>query len=102
MICQIRAMLKSEVHGLGPTGLDIFFRRVQHHWPSVYPFIDQRTADALGTFGLPGSKAEMKKLIDREVCGKGKEQKRKAFVIVLERVLGAVLEKREEELEAAV
>ena len=44
----------------------------------------------------------MKKLVDHEIGNKSEEQKRKAFVIVMERAVGAVLEKREAELRAAI
>ncbi len=94
-------MLKKNVKGLGKTGLDIFFRRVQGIWPVSYPFADQRTLSALEKLGLPKDADEMKKLLDehwkeleiKNIEAKDEEEKRrKAFVRVLERAVGADLE----------
>ena len=96
-----REMLKKNVKGLGKTGLDIFGRRIQGVWPKFFPFVDQKTLAALDKLGLPGSAEELKSLLDEkweelevgELEAKDKaEKKRKAFVQILERAIGADLE----------
>lgn len=57
-----RALLKSSIKGVGPTGLDIFFRRVQWLWIEAFPFMDERTKDAMAALGLPDDAEE---LLDR-------------------------------------
>ena len=94
-------MLKKNVKGLGKTGLNIFFRRIQGIWPVSYPFADQRTLLALEKLGLPSDADEMKELMDEhwkelkidDIEAKDEdEKKRKAFVRILERAVGADLE----------
>ena len=96
-----REMLRKNVKGLGKTGLDIFGRRIQGVWPNFYPFVDQRTLAALEKLDLPGSAEELRNLLDErweeleveEVETKDTaERKRKAFVQILERAIGADLE----------
>ena len=96
-----RDMLKKNVKGLGKTGLDIFGRRIQGLWPKFFPFVDQKTLAALDKLGLPGSAEELRSLLDEkweelevgELEAKDKaEKKRKAFVQILERAIGADLE----------
>ena len=96
-----REMLRKNVKGLGKTGLDIFGRRIQGFWPKFFPFVDQKTLAALDKLGLPGSAEELRSLLDEkweeleveEVDAKDKaEKKRKAFVQILERAIGADLE----------
>ena len=41
-----RELLRSNIKGLGKTGLDIFYRRVQWIWKEGYPFIDGRTKES--------------------------------------------------------
>ena len=101
-----RELLRKSVKGLGKTGLDIFGRRIQGLWPKFFPFVDQKTLAALGKLGLPGSAEELRSLLDEkweeleveeleveelEVKDKA-EKKRKAFVQILERAIGADLE----------
>lgn len=106
-----REWLRSEVKGLGATGLDIFCRRVQWRWGEVYPFVDGRTAEALAELGLPGDAGELRGLVEgrweelgdlgdldvgEDEDGDGDvddKRKRRAFVLVLERAVGASLEK---------
>ena len=104
-------MLKKNVKGLGHTGLDIFFRRMQGIWPASYPFADDRTLKALEKLGLPDDAGELKKLLDgnwadfeiKDIETKDEEEKkRKAFVRVLERVVGADLEGNTESLRTEV
>lgn len=96
-----REMLKKNVKGLGKTGLDIFGRRIQGVWPKFYPFVDQRTLAALESLGLPGSAEELRDVLDenweklevKDIEAKDEEEKkRKAFVRILERAVGADLE----------
>ncbi|KAI7186383.1 hypothetical protein KC363_g6611 [Hortaea werneckii] len=106
-----REMLKSNIKGLGRTGLDIFFRRVQWQWEAGYPFVDGRSAQSLHKLGLPDEGEELHKLIEqhwekletKQLAGEDeKAKKRRALVIVLERATGADLEgKSEAVLEAA-
>lgn len=96
-----REMLRKNVKGLGKTGLDIFGRRIQGVWPKFYPFADQRTLVALASLGLPDSAEELRDVLDRnweklkvkDIEAKDEdEKKRKAFVRILERAVGADLE----------
>lgn len=98
---KVREMLKKNVKGLGKTGLDIFGRRIQGVWPEFYPFVDQRTLAAIEKLGLPGSTEELREALDenweklgvKDIDAKDEgEKKRKAFVRVLERAVGADLE----------
>lgn len=96
-----RELLRKNVKGLGKTGLDIFGRRIQGVWPKFYPFVDQRTLAAVEKLGLPGSTEELREMLDenweklevKDIEAKDEEEKkRKAFVRILERALGADLE----------
>ena len=107
-VAELRALLKSEIKGIGDTGLDIFFRRVQAAWPELYPFVDKRTLAALEEFGLVSSAEELNSLLDQRwkelgetlgvVEGRyAEEDKRKVFVTVLERAVGCHLEGKMDE-----
>ncbi|KAI7601556.1 hypothetical protein KC319_g22456 [Hortaea werneckii] len=106
-----RELLKSNIKGLGRTGLDIFFRRVQWQWDAGYPFVDGKSAQSLYKLGLPDEGEELHKLIEqhwekletKQLAGEDERaKKRRAFVIVLERATGADLEgKSEAVVEAA-
>ena len=94
-------MLKKNVKGLGKTGLDIFFRRMQGVWPKSYPFADQRTLGSTAKLGLPNTAEELKKLLDENWndlqiedvhSADEDESKRKALVRILERGLGVDFE----------
>ena len=98
---KMREMMRKNVKGLGKTGLDIFGRRIQGVWPSFYPFVDQRTLAAVEKLGMPGSAEELRNVLDenwekldvRDIEAKDEEEeKRKAFVRILERAVGADLE----------
>ena len=104
-------MLKKNVKGLGKTGLDIFFRRVQAVWPISYPFADQRTLSALEKLGLPNDADEMEQLlhehwkeveIDDVEAKDDEKRKRKAFVRLLERAVGADLEGNVDSIRAEI
>ena len=96
-----REMLRKRVKGLGKTGLDIFGRRIQGVWPKFYPFADQKTLAAAEKMGLPSSAEELREILDenweqlevKDIEAKDEEvKKRKAFVRILERAVGADLE----------
>lgn len=98
---KLRQKLKGAIKGLGVTGLDIFFRRVQWLWDDVFPYVDGRTMDSLRSFDLPYEPDELvdaldthwKALDSKHLAGDDEAQKkRRAFVILLERVTGAHLE----------
>lgn len=104
-------MLKESIKGLGKTGLDIFFRRVQWLWDSVYPYVDERTTQGLKKLGLPEEGDELQNLLEKHwgeletkhLAGDDEVvRKRRAFVVVLERATGSDLEgKLDAVLEAA-
>ncbi|EAT78499.2 hypothetical protein SNOG_14262 [Parastagonospora nodorum SN15] len=98
-----REVLRRSVKGLGKTGLDIFYRRVQWQWDEAFPFVDARTQAALGRMGLPKRAEEIEKLIESRWTdlnsGEGdghdlETRKRRVFVVLLERAIGADLEKK--------
>ena len=95
------ALLKENINGLGKTGLDIFFRRVQWIWDAAYMFMDEKSLHGLKKLGLPDDGQELNDLFDEHwssidksnLVGKTDEEKKKrAFVTVLERATGADLE----------
>ncbi|KAL8694870.1 MAG: hypothetical protein Q9218_000534 [Villophora microphyllina] len=95
-----KEMLKTNVKGLGKTGLDIFGRRIQALWPKPYPFADQRTLSGLQKLGLPATAEELMKLVGnhwteldvKDFPGDEDEKKRRVFVQILERAVGVDLE----------
>ncbi|KAH7086612.1 hypothetical protein FB567DRAFT_561247 [Paraphoma chrysanthemicola] len=98
-----REVLRRSIKGLGKTGLDIFYRRVQWQWDEAYPFVDSRTQTALEKLGLPRRVEGIIKMIEVrwaelgfEVRGRRDEEEkmRRAFVVLLERAVGADLEGR--------
>lgn len=98
-----RKVLQSSIKGLGKTGLNILYRRIQWLWEEGYPFIDARTQDSLEKLGLPKEPDELVEMIKKKWKDLGfkdseeydeEEQKRRAFVLLLERSVGAELEKR--------
>jgi len=95
--------LKAQIKGLGKTGLEIFFRRVQWIWTAAFPNIDGRTADSLRMLGLPQDGSELETLIEdnwkkletKHLAGDDEAAKKKrAFVVLLERATGAQLEQK--------
>ncbi|PNS15122.1 hypothetical protein CAC42_2351 [Sphaceloma murrayae] len=101
-----RNLLQKEIKGLGKTGLDIFFRRVQWLWPEAYPFVDERTARGVEKLGLPKSAEGLRECIEKEWKGIEKKglpkhseaAKRRVFVVICERATSADLEGKAEEL----
>lgn len=106
-----REYIKSSIKGVGKTGMDIFFRRVQWMWEEAFPFVDERTMSSLHKLGLPEDSEELVKVLDqhwseletKHLAGDGDEvKKRRAFTTILERATGSDLEgKTEALLEAA-
>ena len=93
--------MSKNIKGIGKTGLDIFFRRIQGGWPEIFPFVDGRTEGSLEKVGLPSDAEELRdllkddwtKLKGADLPGRDDEEKqRRAFVRILERVVGADLE----------
>ena len=86
---------------MGKTGIEIFGRRIQGVWPAFYPFIDQKTSSALEQLGLPSDANELRQFLEERwedldikdvEAADEEEKKRKIFVRVLERAVGAHLE----------
>ena len=106
---QEKEFLKKNVKGLGKIGLDIFFRRIQAEWKEAYPFADQKTLGALKKLALPDSAEGLKKLLDENwkdlhtediVAEDDESKRRKAFVRILERAVGADLEGKIDKVKA--
>ncbi|PSN67307.1 hypothetical protein BS50DRAFT_463689, partial [Corynespora cassiicola Philippines] len=93
-----RETFGKSIKGLGKTGMDIFYRRIQWQWEEIFPFVDPRTKRALGKLGLPGKADELVKLLDEcweeQESDEEGERKRRALVIVMERAIGADLGKK--------
>ncbi|KAI5194786.1 hypothetical protein E4T39_08518 [Aureobasidium subglaciale] len=96
-----RDLLQENIKGVGKTGLDIFFRRVQWLWPEAFPFVDERSSRGIEKLGLPKHPDELAKVLDRywaklntsHLVGGDKEtKKRRAFVVICERATAADLE----------
>ena len=101
--------MKNSIKGLGKTGLDIFFRRIQGEWKEVYPFVDQKTLGALKKLGLPDDAEGLRNLLDEnwknltivDIAAEDDQGKRrKAFARILERAIGADLEKNIDKIKA--
>jgi len=102
--------LQNNIKGFAKTGSSIFMRRVQWLWTAGYPYVDDRTAAALQKLDLPAEASTLQKAIDQEwskldtqhVDGKDDAAKRmRAFVIILERAIGADLENKIDDLVVA-
>lgn len=110
------ASLTDGIKGVGKGACDIFLRRIQHQWDVVFPYADGRSlqyAAELGLINLPeGVNAEdeeekdeaqrkgaddllaVLKEANKEQDGKGQEADRKAFVRLLDVLIGLGLEKK--------
>ena len=104
-------IIKSSVKGLGKTGIDIFRRRIQGVWPACYPFVDQKTSASLEKLGLPADAEGLEQLmakhweelnVENIEAIDEEEKKRKAFVRLLERAVGADLEGNVDDIKAQV
>jgi len=104
----MRQNLQSSIKGVGKTGLDIFFRRVQGWWAECYPFVDPKTEDSVAKLGLPRGEEELQVFIDQhwsdlkidDVKGDEDEDMSKRLVLVriLERAVNADLENKIDDL----
>lgn len=99
--------LQKEIKGFGATGSKIFLRRVQWLWTSGFPYVDDRTQHSLQKLAFPTEGTDLFGLIEehwskldaKHIAGKSvDEKKRRAFVTVLERAVGADLEGKIDEL----
>ncbi|MEU6064615.1 MULTISPECIES: endonuclease [Streptomyces] len=54
-----------EIHGIGPTGADIFLRAVQSVWPECAPYIDRKALDGAKRLGLPASPERLAGLVSK-------------------------------------
>ncbi|KAL6705977.1 hypothetical protein ACN47E_006256 [Coniothyrium glycines] len=102
-----REVLRRSIKGLGKTGLDIFYRRIQWLWEEAFPFVDSRTLASLQKLGLSKRPEGLVKMIEvrwSELDFKDSgeysedEKRRRAFVLLLERAVGADLEKKIDEV----
>lgn len=99
-----REVLRRSVKGLGRSGLDTFYRRSQWQWDETYPFVDIRTQTTLERLGLPKRAEGLAKMIEirwRDLKFESsrndftvEQKRRRAFVILLERLVSAELEKK--------
>jgi hypothetical protein len=106
-----RDLLQENIKGVGKTGLDIFFRRVQWLWPEAFPYVDERSSRGIEKLNLPKNPDELARTLDRYWAkldtsnlekGDKETKKRRAFVVICERATSADLEgKSEAILEAA-
>jgi hypothetical protein len=53
------AELLKEFKGIGPTGVDIFFREVQTVWPWLRPYFDDQTRKGAQRLGLPADPGKL-------------------------------------------
>ena len=87
-----RTILQSSIEGLGKTGIDIFFRRMQWRWLKCFPFMDDRHWKAVGLLGLPQDADELVELVCDHWDKLGRigldDRKRCAFITVLKRAVG--------------
>lgn len=56
--------LLTEFPGIGPAGASVFLREVQDTWPSVAPYVDDRTIRGARQAGLPAGREELAALLD--------------------------------------
>jgi hypothetical protein len=93
---------------LGRTGLDIFYRRVQWQWDEAYASVDTRALRVLGKLDMPKRAEGIAKMIEvrwtelRFEEGRREfdveEKRRRAFVVLLERLVGADMDGRLDEV----
>ena len=57
------ARLVQEVRGIGPTGAAVFLREVQHVWPWVRPYLDDRACAGARRIGLPDGVDRLAELV---------------------------------------
>jgi hypothetical protein len=103
-----REVLRRSIRGLGRTGLDIFYRRVQWQWDEAYASVDTRALRVLGKLDMPKRAEGIAKMIEvrwtelRFEEGRREfdveEKRRRAFVVLLERLVGADMDGRLDEV----
>ncbi|SEG16698.1 Endonuclease III [Thermomonospora echinospora] len=63
------AEMLREFPGIGPTGVDIFFREAQAVWPWLRPYIDEQVRKGAERLGLPTDPKELAGLVpDKDVA----------------------------------
>jgi hypothetical protein len=109
----VMAEIKGKVKGIGGTGAEVFVRRVQccKGWEGLWPFADGKALEVVKEIGgrdvqeaahLMGLIEEVVEGMGREVgdmgleglkkgVGSKEQMSRVAFVVILERALGATL-----------
>lgn len=102
-----REVLRRSIKGMGKTGLDVFYRRVQWQWEEIFPSINQRALASLEKLGLPKRPDSLLKMIEVRWAElnitdlekfSSEERKRRAFVTLLERAIGTDIEKKTENI----
>ncbi|PWN34611.1 uncharacterized protein FA14DRAFT_32065 [Meira miltonrushii] len=98
---EVKSFLTANVKGLGPTGVEIFLRRIQSHdeWQAVYPFIDERAANTAHQLGLT-STADAKSAAKELQKSLGKDASPTTFVRLIDVLVGLGLEKKVEEVKS--
>ncbi|MEV6319044.1 endonuclease [Streptomyces sp. NPDC051776] len=56
--------LLRELPGIGPTGVNIFFREVQGVWPEFAPYLDEKALQGAQRLGLPKTPETLERLVD--------------------------------------
>lgn len=92
---EVKSILTSNVKGLGPTGVEIFLRRIQSYdgWQAVFPFIDERAANTAHEIGLTSS-VNAKIAAEELQEGLGKSTSKSEFVRLIDVLVGIGLEKK--------
>lgn len=105
-----RTLLQENIKGLGKTGLDIFYRRVQWLWEEAFPFCEERSARGLDKLGLSKNPDELSRMLiehwdklnTNSLAGNDDvTKKRRAFVVLCERAAFANLEGKTAEILSA-
>lgn len=101
--------LMRSVKGLGPTGCDIFRRRVQWLWEAAYPFVDSKSGKSLRELGLPDDGEQLRQILEEHwdecdtvgVAGRDEDERHhRGLMVVVERATGAGLEGKIENLKS--
>lgn len=96
---KVKSILISNVKGLGPTGVEIFLRKIQSYddWQSIFPFIDERAANTAHQLGLT-STADAKSAAIELQKGLGKDASPTNYVRLIDVLVGLGLEKKVDEV----
>lgn len=92
---EVKSILTSNVKGLGPTGVEIFLRRIQSYddWQAVFPFMDQRAAETAHQLGLTSTVDTMTAAKELQK-GLGNNASKSDFVRLIDVLVGLSLEKK--------